>query len=270
MSSQFIRIELPPGFDTNHERAVIDYLSDRLAGREAWAQAFAAFDLMDQAVVVTEAGRTTFRVLYQQVVDLELADRYIDELVALNDVVHDSPALWARFARRIVEGVTQRGWRRPDIPEMRLLLSYLLYWWGAFARGYALEVEVFRDLQQSGIRFTAHDLRDRQQRYSPSDLIVSGLAGDVKTSVYFAQAAALAHDFYIVRLVSQGRVYILVVMLQPPAWDKIDGDTIEAGLETMLQHFPAPVSIQHRGHDLVVLDYDEWKRRILDYQGADE
>jgi hypothetical protein len=59
-------------------------------------------------------------------------------------------------------------------------------------------------------------------------------------------------------------------MLQPPAWEQINGDTVAGNLETLIQQFPAPVSIQHRGHDLVVLDYDEWKRRILRRQGAVE
>ena len=156
--------------------------------------------------------------------------------------MQESPALWARFARQIVQEVSRRGWRRPDVPASRLLVSYLLYWWGAFARGYALEVEVFRDLQQSGIQFTAHDLRNRQQRFSPSDLTMSGMAGDIKTSTYFVQVAApLMHDFYIVRLSLGARVYTLVVMLQPPAWEKINGDTITGDLETLLHHFPAPV-----------------------------
>jgi hypothetical protein len=269
MSLPSIQIELPARFDASHERAVIDYLTDRLAGREAWSRAFIAFDLLDEAVLVTEDGRTTFRQLYQQVVDQELADNYIDELLALADVRQDSPALWARFARRIVQEVTQRGWRRSDVSGARLLLSYLLYWWGAFARGYALEVEIFQDLQRSAIQFRAHDLRDRQQRFSPSDLTVDDMAGDIKTSIYFVQAAVpLVHDFYIVRLSAGAQIYTLVVMLQPLAWEKINGDTVAGNLETVVQHFPAPVGIQHRGHDLIVLDYEEWKRRILRRQGA--
>jgi hypothetical protein len=271
MSSSSIQIELPADFHGDHERVVIDYLANRLAGREAWSRAFVAFDILDLAVLVTEDERTTFRHLYQQIIDQELADTYIDELLALHDVAQESPALWARFARQIVQEVTGRGWRRPDIPETRLLLSYLLYWWGAFARGYALEVEVFRDLQRSGIQFTAHDLRDRQQRFSPSDLMVNSMAGDIKTSVYFVQVAVpLAHDFYIVRLSVGIRVYTLVVMLQPPAWVQINGDTVMGNMETLVQQFPAPVRIEYRGHDLVLLDYEEWKRRILRRQGAPE
>jgi hypothetical protein len=135
-----LRIELPGAFTAEHERAVFDYLAGRLVGRGAWSQAFRAFDLLDEAVLVTGQGRQTFRAVYRAVIEAQFADTYIDELLALEDVAADSPALWAQFARHIVQHVAGRGWRRPDVPESRLLVSYLLYWWGAFARGYALEV----------------------------------------------------------------------------------------------------------------------------------
>jgi hypothetical protein len=230
--------------------------------------AFEGFDLLDQAVLITAKGRYTFRTLYQQTVDQQMADAYLSELLRLPNVKQQSPALWARFARQIVSEFRQRGWHQPDVPGTRLLLSYLLYWWGAFARGYAFEVEVFRDLRDSKIEFQAHNLLDRQQRYSPSDLLVSSMAGDIKTSIYFVQAGApLVHDFYIVRLFAGEQVYTLVVLLQPLAWDTINGDTVPGQLDTVLEQLPIPVRIQHHDHELVVIDYDEWKRRILRLQG---
>lgn len=271
MLAKPIQIELPSNFRPVHEHAVIAYLMDNLRGRDQWALMFEAIDLLDQAVVVIVSERRTFRTVYRQVVDQLYADSYINELLSLKDIKEESPGLWARFARQIVSDVSQRGWQRPDVPETRLLLSYLLYWWGAFARGYALEVEVYHDLQQSGIQFTAHDLRDHRQRYSPADLIVSGLVGDVKTSAYFIQTAVpLNHDFYIVRLFVQNRIYTLVIFLQPLAWETINGDTIDGQLHSVVQHFPNPVRIQHRGHALVVVAYEEWKRRILRQQGGRE
>jgi len=268
VTTTFIRIQLLSGFGPAHERAVIDYLAGRLAGREAWAIAFEAFDLLDQAVLIIDEERHTFRALYQRMVDRRMVDPYLSELLLLHDVKQQSPALWSRFARQIVGEFTQRGWRRSDMPETRLLLSYLLYWWGAFARGYAFEVEVFRDLRDSGIQFQAHNLLDRQQRYSPSDMTVSGMAGDIKTSIYFVQTAApLVHDFYIVRLFTRGRAHTLVVLLQSSAWNIIDGDTVPGRLDTVVEQLPAPVRIRHRGRELVVVEYDEWKRRILRLQG---
>jgi hypothetical protein len=268
MTTTSIQVQLPSGFTSDHERAVIDYLADRLFGREAWAKAFEAFDLLDQAVLVTAGGRYTFRTLYQQMVDRRMADVYLGELLALHDVKEQSPTLWSHFARQIVSEFTQRGWQRSDVSETRLLLSYLLYWWGAFARGYAFEVEVFRDLRDSGIQFQAHDLLDRQQRYSPSDLAISGMAGDIKTSIYFVQAAgSLVHDFYITRLFTRGRAHTLAVLLQSPIWDIINGDPVPGHLDTVVEQLPAPIRIQHRGRELVVMGYDEWKKRILHLQG---
>lgn len=263
-----MEIQLPAGFTTEHEQAVINYLLGDLRGRRAWQLAFAAYDLLDDAALVMPDGRYTFRALYLEVVDQQMADGYIRELLTLDDVEKQSPALWSGYARQIVAECQRRGWRQVDLPGARILLSYLLYWWGAFARGYAFEVEIFRDLRNSGIEFQAHDLLDRQARYSPSDLTVSGMAGDIKTSIYFVQVATpLQHDFYIMRLFVQGQPYTLAVMLQPPAWDEINGDTVDGTLETVVTQFPHPVRIKQGIHELVALDYAEWKERILRLQG---
>jgi len=197
-----------------------------------------------------------------------LSNRYLQELLRLHDAKRQSPELWSRFARQIVSEFVRSGWRRQEIPETRLLLSYLLYWWGAFARGYAFEVEIFLDLLQSGIYFQAHNLLDWQERFSPSDLSVRGLAGDIKTSIYFIQIAApLSHDFYIVRLLVQGQSYTIVTFLKPAAWDEINGDTLEGELTKLVQQLARPVRIRTGNHEFVALDYTEWKRRILQLQG---
>ena len=39
------------------------------------------------------------------------------------------------------------------------LLAYCLYWSASFVRGYAFEVEIFRDLEAASIHYTSHDLR---------------------------------------------------------------------------------------------------------------
>ena len=265
-----IEIRLPASFGPDHQTAVIDYLADRLIGRAAWAKAFEAFDLLDQATLATRCQRRTFRALYQQAIEQGLTDSYLRELLLLGDVERQGPALWASYARQIVDEATRRAWFRADVPETRLLLSYFLYWWGSFARGYALEAMIFRDLRRSGVSFQAHDVLDRLERYSSCDLTVSGIAGDLKTSVYFVQTGvSLAHDFYIVRLQLRRRTYTLVVLLQPLVWERIDGDTMEASLETLDDFLPAPVRIEHRDHALVVIEYDDWKERILRLQGVE-
>ena len=94
------------------------------------------------------------------------------------------------------------------------------------------------------------------------------MAGDIKTSIYFVQVATpLQHDFYIMCLFVRGRPYTLAVILQPPAWDEINGDTVDGTLETVVTQFPHPVRIKQGIHELVALDYAEWKGRILRLQG---
>jgi hypothetical protein len=44
------------------------------------------------------------------------------------------------------------------------VIDRYLYWWQMFARGYAFEIAIYRDLTASGIAHTAHGLRDRQAR----------------------------------------------------------------------------------------------------------
>ncbi len=265
-----LHIQLLPGFSADHEQAVTDYLAGGRLSRKTWRKTFEAFDLLDEAVLLSDTGRRTFRELYEQVVESRFADAFLRELIALRDVRGQSLELWARYARRISEEFVQRGWKMPDVPETRLLLGYLLYWWRAFALGYAFEVEVFHDLQQSGVAFQAHNLLDHQQRRSRSDLIVSGMAGDIKTSAYFVQvAAAPIHDFYIVRLTAGGHEHVLVAMLQPLAWDRMDGDTVEADLSAVAGLLPGPVRIRERGHELIVIDYADWKRRMLHLQGGE-
>lgn len=150
-----------------------------------------------------------------------------------------------------------------------LLLAYCLYFWESFAIGYAFEVEIYRDLTNSGVDFKAHDIRNRAARFSPYDLQVLNLKGDIKTSLYFlsvARSRGLAHDFYITRFYEGNRQRTLVVLLQPHAWDQINGDTIRSALEEASQQFPSPVMVQIEDRPIVIMEYNIWKERVLQRQ----
>lgn len=264
-----LKIRLPKKFDQAHEEAVIAYLAGSLRGRKAWSLAFTAFDLLDEAILIQQETEQTFRTLYRRMVEDSFADVYLHKLLTLQDVKGQSPTLWSHYARQIVATFTNYDWKRHDLPTSRLLLSYLLYWWGAFARGYAFEVEIFQDLQKSNIQFQAHNLLNHEERFSLSDLTVNNLAGDIKTSVYFLQAAARpVHDFYIVRLYIKSKVYTFAVLLQPDAWNEMNGDTVPGTLETVLNQWPQPVCIEKGAYKFVVIEYTEWKRRVLRLQEA--
>lgn len=158
------------------------------------------------------------------------------------------------------------GLLRRDTPKSWLLLVYCLYGWQSFARGYAFEVEIMRDLTRSGIHFQMHDIRRRIERYSPADLIVLNLMGDIKTSIYFLQqqiSGELPNDFYITRLYDKGQERTLVVFQKPFAWEVIGGSTAVPGtLESVLSLLPTPVQIAQHGIILVVVEYESWKQLI--------
>jgi hypothetical protein len=61
-------------------------------------------------------------------------------------------------------------------------------------------VEILRDLTVSGVPHQTHDLRDRQSRLAPFDLVVMDFRGDIRTSIYFfavERGRELPHDFYL-------------------------------------------------------------------------
>jgi hypothetical protein len=197
-----LRIELPARFTPEHERLILKYLT---SGRQSltlpeWKQVLDGFDLLHLARVETEGIVQTFRQVYTAHVDQPFADLFIRELLLLEDVSREHQALRARIAHRIVDRLRQAKLRQSGVTESNFLLAYCLYFWESFASGYAFEVEIYRDLTNSEIIFQAHDIRDREARFSAYDLQVMNLRGDIKTSMYFLYATRsrkLAHDFYM-------------------------------------------------------------------------
>ena len=127
-----------------------------------------------------------------------------------------------------------------------------------------------RDLQANRIAFKMHDIRNQDDRYSPADLVVQNLLGDIKTSIYFLQwqwQGELRNDFYITRLFEKGREHTLVVFQKPSAWNSIEGgDTTPGTLETILDLLPTPIEIKLRGIILIVVDYETWKDMVRQKQ----
>lgn len=130
-----------------------------------------------------------------------------------------------------------------------------------------------RDLSNDGIAFQMHDVRNRMERFSPADLVVLDLLGDIKTSIYFLQhqlRGQLPNDFYITSLYAKGRERTLVVVQKPYAWDIISGgSTIPGTLETILDLLPSPVQIRLHGIILIVVDYETWKQLVRQKQSSE-
>ena len=115
--------------------------------------------------------------------------------------------------------------------------------------------------------YHAHDLCDRQARRSPFDLFVLGFSGDVKTLAYFLHAVrswGLPADFCITRLYDRpAREHKWIVCLKRPAWDAIDGETQPATFAALPAVLPAVAEIKRGVQSLIVVEYEEWKARVL-------
>lgn len=265
-----MQILLPAEFQEEHRQIVLAYLNHgHTFNRQAWQRAVVAFDLLNNAALFSSTGFSPFPVIYRQQVEHRYADAFIAQLYQVDRVEHASMALWAEVAGKIAVDLAEAGLYSEKLPMTRYLLAYCLYWWRSFTAGYALEIEIQQDLTKTGIEFTAHDLRHREERLSPYDLLITGFKGDVKTSTYFLQATrsrTLAHDFYITRIRSSRSTRTLVVFIQAGMWQEIDGDTLLVLLEELAETLPDAAQIVHQGLALTVIDYDLWKNKIRRYQ----
>ena len=266
-----MKFVVPSAFTRNHQFALKGYLGNPPQyNTPLWETIYEAIDLLETAQVLTDQSTWTFRQLYAEYVERPFANKYIEQLLATDNVSKDNARIAALFARQIVPTLQQAGLLGKELPESWLLLTYCVYWWQSFAKGYAFEVEIMRDLAESDIDFQMHDLRNPLERYSPADLTVLGLWGDIKTSTYFLQwqsEAQLRNDFYITRLYERGKERTLVVFQKPAAWASIDGKTAVPGtLSNILNLLPTPVALEQRGIILIVVDYETWKQMVHDKQ----
>lgn len=176
--------------------------SNRLQ-KEQWRQLREVMIILARSHVTFTGNTRTFGRFYYEEVDTPHAELFLLRLLTCENVERDGARIQAEIARAIVEYFQNQGFFQPGIVETYYLLAFCLYRWWNFARGYIFEVSIFRDLEQSGIVFAAHDLSRSGERYSDCDLIMLGLKGDIKRSLYFLDDLAstpLAHDFYLTRL----------------------------------------------------------------------
>ncbi|MCL4872135.1 MAG: hypothetical protein KJ063_24515 [Anaerolineae bacterium] len=271
---QALQISIPSRFTQAHHDALMAYLADsRGLATTAWRLVYQGIDLLDSAQVVTPHSTRTFRQVYDELIARPFANPYIEQLLQTRDVIADSPQIAASFARQIRPNLEESGPLSREVPESILLQGYCLYWWQSFSRGYAFEVFIMRDLEAAGIEFEMHDIRNPSDRYSPADLVVQNLLGDIKTSIYFLQwqwQGQLRNDFYITRLYDKRREHTLVVFQKPDAWNNIGGSEAVAGmLESIINLLPIPVEIELHGIILIVVDYETWKQMIRQIQSGE-
>ena len=268
-----IVVELAASLTSEHKALVLRYLgtAERFSLAE-WVTLLEAFTLLSDSTVQLQGVTLTLQAFYDRFIDQVYGDACIAELLAATEISVNAPAIQARYARQLYQQLRREPFMLGDTPATESLLAYCLYWWASFVRGYAFEIAIFRDLDAARIHYTAHDLRVREQRFSPCDLTVLGMTGDVKTTTYFlyvARSFPLTCDFYITRLynTAMGR-YIRIVVLTDEAWHRINGDIVHSDLARVAQWLPQVVGVTFLGYDLVVIDYEVWKQKVLQRQQA--
>jgi hypothetical protein len=260
------RILLPAEFQDSHRQIALEWVvrGHRFSQRE-WRAALRAFDLLKEAAVFTTEGALPFSAIFYRHVEEPYADRFIQSLLNAEDVTQAGVSAWAEVAGRVPGILHEAGLLPAQQPAARLIVAYCLYWWYAFAYGYMFEIEVRRDLEQSGVAFSAHSLVSREERLSRHDLEVLGFRGDIKRSLAFLQTARgrrLPLSFYIMRLTLAGSERTLVVMMRQPMWNAIDGDTILTTVEALAEVLPAAARIRIGDAEVIVTDYELWKRLV--------
>jgi len=265
-------IDLPRNLTSVHQAVVHVYLQDyRLLSNDNWRVLLEAFDILRQARL-TRGGRSwTFEDIYRRAVEGRYATPFLDQLLAMAHPLHEGIPLKARVARQIRAALIADGWYDSQEMGSKYLLAYVYYWWDSFAKGYIFEASVFRDLEATGIVYSAHNILDPVERVSACDLVVEGWRGDIKTSTYFlhtSRTSDLPHDFYIIRLFdSHHKAWVQAVLMRPAVWQALNGDTLAADIRHAVRFFPSAVQIDLTEGRFVVLGYGEWKARVKARQG---
>jgi hypothetical protein len=261
-------IRLHPDLTAEQIAVLTEYLrGQHNLTHDQWGQLREAVDLLGQSTIELPTGAITLKTFYEEFIDRQFADSFLQALTAADGEEREAKRLQAETARRIGQWIRGQAFEGEGRLERRLLLTFCLYWWAAFATGYAFEVAIIHDLRVAGVTFACHDITKRAERLSPFDLTVLGLRGDIKYGTYFLageDVRAEEIDFFITRLYDEpGARWLQVVFLRPAGWVVIDGDTMPAAWKDVASVLPAAVSLDVASTTFVLILYEDWKRRIL-------
>lgn len=260
-------IRINTSLTKEHIAALTAYLrGEKRLTRNQWRKLRAAIDLLARSSVVVNGVAFTFAGYYDEFIDRQWADSFLQGLLESEDLASQALQLQAATARRIVQFIQQQSFYRKDEPASHWLLIYCLFWWSAFARGYEFEVEIFRDLAESGIEFSCHNLAVRSERLSAFDLTVLRQRGDIKHSDWFLtfdnpQIGEI--EFFITQLYEARTArLILVILVKPDVWPLFDGDTQLVEWDNVTDDLRIPAQTRAGGAQFVVVLYEDWKQRV--------
>jgi hypothetical protein len=266
-----VKIIIPEILTAQHLSLALKYFekNERMSSQE-WKIAARTFNILNRGQVRTGRSLRTFQQFYDRFVDRPYADDFLSQLVVLENPEQEGEVLQQRFAQEILVMLEREGLYHEEVVHSEYLAAYCLYWWTAFGMGYRFELARFRDLQAAGVDFIAHDIRRREERRSPYDLVILRQRGDIKTTTYFlynSAVSALYSDFYITRLFHpQRRRYLDVVVMTEAAWHLLNGDTRVVQLDTAADFFPNPVLFSLEERNFVILPYELWKQKVIQRQ----
>lgn len=269
--SEQIQIRLNPRLTPEDRELAARYVTPlRSITSQEWPRALTAFDLLGASTLIIEGREQKFAAFYTEHVEDKYAAAFVDEIMRAVDAQTVGTQCIRDIGRQVEQDLATLGVHRTGGIEQQCLIAFCIYWWASFSKGYLREVVIFRDLQDAGIEFVAHDLRSRQERFSPHDLTVLGFRGDVKSSTYFlhtARSYPLMNDFYIARIYDTvQRQWCNIVLVKPVMWAVIDGETTPRKVDDVPRMLPQPTQIETREEALVVITYDDWKQRVLQVQ----
>jgi hypothetical protein len=270
-----VNIVLNPRLSEEQIHLIIKYAdTSYLLSREEWLELLKAIDLLGGSGLEYQGRWYTFTSFYSRFIDKVYATLFLRDLVNLEDVTIQGTSLLQSYSSWILNTLATLGVTEAVTRSERCLLSFCIYWWTSFGKGYIREIIIFRDLEQSRIHFVAHDLTAEEARFAPHNLIISGMRGDVKTSTYFlhtARALAQQNDFYITRLYdAKRRQWLDVVFMAPQTWQIINGETTESTLEYLPEILPSAAHIRVGRKQFVVIGYEDWKGKIKAMQATKE
>jgi len=269
--SEPIRIVLALRLSERDRALAVRYLlTPRSLSPKERISALDVFDELGASHIIIGKNTETFAAFYRTQVEKKYADIFLEQLLGTDNPEKTGTQLARETWQQILRDLQTWGLDLAGGIEQQCFIVFCGYWWQSFSKGYIREVAVFQELERSGIQFTAHNLRQRQERFSSHDLIVHGFRGDVKTSAYFlhvARSFPLTNDFYLVRLYDPARrSWLDVVMMKPAMWQALDGDTTPCELDEVAQLLPMPLLLMARDEALTVITYEEWKQRIMRLQ----
>ncbi|MCI0398293.1 MAG: hypothetical protein L0332_11795 [Chloroflexi bacterium] len=91
------------------------------------------------------------------------------------------------------------------------------------------------------------------------------MQGDIKNSLYFLQSGrrlGVRHDFYISRFRDQEADRVIIVLMQPAAWEQINGEAEPTTWATVKVNMPPVASVSHQGRKVILVEYETWKVRV--------